>query len=428
MLTRTKKALLCLIFFFSSCFTTTFIGPSWLRLNLFRALFLISAFIFFLSGIIKKKIFISSGNNKTLFVFNVVWLGYALFVSVLLSNSIIASIESIIYIAIGFFVFLFVLDADSSNEGFIYLLLDSFLLGIVVNNIIALYEIYSSNYLFTLAVEKIPTFTKYRWAVTFYANPNNMCTMLTFATIIAYALFLYRKSFLNRLLYFFIIVSSLYIMIADNSESTFISAVIGLFIFTIIHMRLNKHYSVKFLLLFATIVGVLIFYFDDLYSFIFGRVNSITDETSSLGMRLSLSLNAIRNMIDYCFLGVGAGMSKYYVEIGYVNDVHNWFTQVMVDYGLLFFVFYLYIYVFQIRIFKRSLLLEKNRLKHITIGYFVILVMFFLFNISSSNNFTTEFIWCIWGIGYYLCDVLINTKLKDGSIQKKNRLGHGRLI
>lgn len=411
MLNKVRVWALCLLFFFSACFTTTFIGPSSLRLNPFRFMMIINTLLFVINVLIKGKVIISKSLKYYFLFYNIIWIVYAIVISLFSSTDLIASIDTTIYILIGFLIYLICLNIDKSPD-MIYYFLNSFLIGVLINNLISFYEIWTSNYYFTLAIDKIPTFAKYNWAVTFFANPNNMCTMLTFAVFIAYALMNHNKSKVFKIVYMFIICSSLFIMIADYSESNLVASIIGILLYIIIKLKEQKALKPIHLICFLAASIILIINIDFVLDFIskytLGSVDQLYDDNSTLGFRLNLWKNSINNMLDYSIFGVGAGMAKYYVFRGSVNDIHSWFVQILVDYGLIFFTFYLLFYVFQIRVHRKHSKLITSNYHELSKCFFLILIMFVFFNISSSNNFTTEYIWCVWGVSYYICDLSIN--------------------
>lgn len=414
MLKKIDSIFMGLIIFFSTVFTTMFIGPVSFRLSPVRLVFIVYGLYKILDFLFKKKIRISYGKPICI-LFLFFWFVYAVIISIIASVDVISSINYIIYLLIGIFIYLVFCDLPI-NEEFLVFCLRCFLWGVIINNIIAWYELLTHNYYFTLNTD-IAYLIRHNYAITFYANPNNLCSFFTFGFIIAMALFMIEKSKFRKLLCLFSMISSVIIMVADCSESNIIGTAVAIAYAFLMFAKAKRKITVnKFMIILVAISLIFIYLtknIDSLFSYITYVLHSFGEKGSTTNVRIEYATTAISNMLKEHLFGVGAGNSMYYASnhVAAAN-VHNWFVEIMVDYGILFFGVYIFIYFYQIWILaKKSIIIKKNKkLSIIFLMYATIFVSFLFFNISASSMFSQEYVWIILGIGYYLVSIKIDNK------------------
>lgn len=402
---KLKEILLVLLFFFCISFNTVYLGPKSLRLNPSRILFLLLVIVSLVSIIVNRgRIIYSRSKHRKIVTIALLYIIYGYIIS--LAESIDLSISYRYIFELVFFVIVFAaLSSVSREDNKIYeKCISAYILGVLVNNIIAWYELITSNYLFLVSEERIPFYIRHNYALTFYANPNNLCTVLALGCLFCFIRIGTLKTKKMKAAFVFIITSSILIMIRNNSEANIIGLLIGVVIIHIMR-RINKTSlkPIHFVIIALGVVAIA-FSIDKLLPMLVSyieRTNSMIGvEDSTIGTRIEYSKSAISNMLNKSILGVGLGNSKYYSLgiIGEVGNVHNWFTEILVDTGVFVFAIYIYYYFKTVIIaYKKSRIIDNSpSISLMYIGCVSIMVSFLVINISSSSLFPSDYIWCIW--------------------------------
>jgi len=150
----------------------------------------------------------------------------------------------------------------------------------------------------------------------------------------------------------------------------------------------------------AGVVAILLFaVFSDQMLHIIGNIvsqlSSLDAPTEyalgSIGVRLNLIKNSLIFLVNSFGFGVGAGNVEYYManfpvyETGSVLNVHNWWAEILVDYGIFIFVGYALLYLGLFIKLYRTYGKIGNSEKMICEALLVGLVTFFFASISSSS-------------------------------------------
>lgn len=348
----TKKIILCIITFLYGLNNTSFsIGDVRIRLfHLFGALLVISLLDEYFS--MKKEGnqvrvrniltgFLRKENGYSIFVMSI-WFIYAL-----ISFFWIRSIPDW-QLAISFFVIgIFCTIAFSLFLGTRKDVQQAFqILGIVaiIHNIIGWYEIKTQNHLLA---------DSYLWGshpVSFFHNTNNFAVFLFFAVFILYALGESSKNTYLSNFYKIASLSSIILIYFTESRGVLLGLAIGLTIFTALSSIDKFKNPVKNNLIQPAILMILlaivIIAFSDVLANFFTTGLDVADAD-----RTTLIKNGLAFFRESNGFGVGAGNIEYwmgeyqqFIVIQDLQNVHNWWVEILVAYGLVIFLLYMKFY------------------------------------------------------------------------------------
>lgn len=407
MVSRNDKILLNLLCFFSMVFTTTFIGPAQLKLSPVRIVIILIA-LKLLYGVIQKKGKLTCSNGKVIYpvVFYTFWFIYAVVISLIMSVDLGISLNAIVYILIGLILYLFLVQVQPDMRT-IRSCLITIVVGLIINNIIAWYELITNQYLFTLSSDMSSYFTRHGFTVSFFANPNNFCLLLGFGFFVCMGLLLSTKNMFMRVVCIGVMISSVLIMIANVAQSNIIGVVLGGIVWLLLYLRRQGNVKRWHIFVALAILVVALFMSGKIFMFLSSYLRSVEDilrdSSSTMGYRFLFIRNAISGLISKWGFGVGAGNSIYYVYGDYtLGNVHNWFIEILVDYGVVIFMGYVWLYAKQIVSFAKKTIYGDIKSAWIYKVFCVILVSYLVSNISSSTMFTYEFMWVYWAFALYL--------------------------
>jgi teichuronic acid biosynthesis protein TuaE len=145
------------------------------------------------------------------------------------------------------------------------------------------------------------------------------------------------------------------------------------------------------------------------------QLHSLTTESSmdsgfgSVGIRLNLVRNCLVFLGHSFGFGVGAGNAEYYMQNFSVYDTqgitnpHNWWGEILTDYGLFIFVGYVLIYMSILyNLWRMRTKLSDGQEKMICEALLVGLVIFFFASMSSSSimAFTPQWLFFAFALGF----------------------------
>ncbi len=422
LINRIRERLLYFLFFFCITFNTVYIGPNILRLNSSRLIFILIAFFSVFSLFFKRKIQFVNTTQRNFIIFIILWIVYGFFISVFVSIDISVSYRYIFQLFLFFIIYSNVSDLARQNDKLYEKCINAFLVGLVVNNVFAWYELFTSNYLFLVTDEYVSYYIRHNYALTFFGNPNNLCTVLTIGCLLCIVKYSISNKKIVKFGMIALIISSVLIMIRDYSEANIIGLILGALVFFV--FKRNNSTKIKpgkiVLLCIGGIVSV--FLLDQIFSYLIAyyirATTLINISDSTLGARISYSQNAIYNMLNKNIFGVGLGNSKYYSlwTIGEAGNVHNWFTEIFVDTGVFVFLIYVFFYITVIKHALNNSYIKNNYLSMINLGSFSIMIAFIIFNISSSSLLPSDFMWCVFALIYSI--VINNINKEDVSLNE----------
>lgn len=272
------------------------------------------------------------------------------------------------------------------------ILLFSYILVILIG----LFEVHTGLYLFTLNRGNIGLFSSLRYPLTFFYNPNDYAVFLVFGTILT---LFFDKVKINKIsnafFIFLTLVATVYLLIIAEARLALYAAIIAILIKMYFLIK-SKKFRVTLVIFSLFLTFVLFKYYD-----VITLANEYVAADYSGNIRLNLIENALIYLSDSNFIGVGAGNLKYYLDNYTIHntmqifDVHNWWIEILVTYGV--FIFAIYIYSYLNVLFRASKkLYSKNNMKFI----FTWLILFIPLSIASSSAFPYIWIWIVNAIFY----------------------------
>lgn len=266
---------------------------------------------------------------------------------------------------------------------------------IVINLCIGLLEVNLGRYFFTLNQSNILTYKTMEYPVSFFYNPNDFAVFISFGVVFLTNYKVQFKS--NFKTFFFSIVKillisiSIYLMFKAQSRLSIIATGLGL-TFSFYFLIKKNYLKILTLSIGLIIIGFVIVGFEDIILIIGGQL----ENDDSANIRINLIKNGIEFLKEYYYLGIGAGNTKYYLTyfsnypvLNY-NDMHNWWIEILVSYGIPFFSIYILFYLKMLftSLNKRNIILDYKY-------FFIWLIVFILASMTSSSAFQYIWLWTI---------------------------------
>ncbi|MBY6037078.1 O-antigen ligase family protein [Fictibacillus nanhaiensis] len=394
--------LLIISSFFGPAIASVNVGP--FSLFPYRILFLMVLPLFFIKYFQRDEILTwSKIKVKNIIWFHIIWIFYAL-TSLSWAKSIKAGIVDFIFLFIGislilFITFIFKKERDYLNLFYIWIFMFFLLLVFgLINNLTLIHFPVSRFYGIDTYQKSIPT--------SVFANENDFASFISISFFVVLALWNNSKKLLIKAGAMGILLFALYIMSLTSSRANYIAILMGLaFWFLMFTTRQVKRYIATALLCVSTIVIVLIpekIYsgFTSIFSLLATLTNTV--EGSSVNIRINLIKNSINFISESFGLGIGTGNSEYYMkEFGKypthtIVNIHNWWIETMVNYGILIFAGYLLLYMgliyYLFYIFREA----SGNSRMIAEALCTALIAFFLASISPSSQITLNYLWLLF--------------------------------
>lgn len=405
--TMIKK--ICYLAIIASCIGAGVISIDlgFFQLSLFRGLIIIISVYSLVNFLIAKKgvITLKKSCNSYSIKFMIFWTFYAL-LSLGWVNDYVGWIKSVYFIALGMLSIL-IINKYFKKSADILLAFQVMSIMILFHNIIGWHEIINKNYIF-LAVDKSAYFARFGLPVSSFNNPNDFAMFLLFSIGILYICATNSKKKIPRLTYSFLIVSSLSLLVLTTSRANILGLLLGAAFYVALSFKKRKTRNGLIVLLLFIIVLISIFPSHFLY-LISGASENLyikySDGVGSDATRLNLIKNGLFFLVNTFGFGTGAGNIEYwmmnssiYNTSGLVN-IHNWWMEILVAYGLIVFIMYIGFYVKLLLHLIRKFKMSNNEIDHsISLGIAFSMVGFIIGSISSSSNLNNEWLWVFWAI------------------------------
>ena len=231
-----------------------------------------------------------------------------------------------------------------------------------------------------------------------FHNTNDFATYLALSIPFVLALIRYRKSMVERSIGLVVLLASLYLLLETFSRANYLAVILELvFLFTFLFNLKAKVKAIIFggLLILALVIA-LPGPTQRVAAIIAEQTESITSPWSltygSTGVRINLVKNSFVFLGRTAGFGVGAGNAEYWMgnfpvyNSRGITNLHNWWGEILVDYGIFIFAGYVLFYLGLIlRLYRIHRHLGDGPEKMICEALLVALVGFFLASISSSS-------------------------------------------
>jgi teichuronic acid biosynthesis protein TuaE len=386
--------------------------------------FLMVMYLIFIAAIFSNngRLNVSHIKLKLYLQFFALWLGYAL-LSITWAADKIAVLKNIIFLFTGVsivFISVYYLYNLNYLKWLYYLLLFIFIAQLPIG----IWEIITLNHLQHSGMFEVTNVLESFMPSVFFRNPNDYACYIVLTIPMILAWVHYYPKVIGRVLGIIIMVVGLFVLIMTVSRSCYIALLMG-FAFWFIFLLPRKE-KIKTLSIGVAICILIILAFpEQIKSSLFSVENAKTslsvitsqeDDTDSIGVRKNLIKNALYFTAQSAGFGVGAGNAEYYMEnykiypVGNTTNVHNWWVEILLNYGVLIFVGYVILYVALLVNLWRAYRIIINRTeKMICEALLVGLVSFPMASITSSSIVAFDPQWIFFGFVLAFLNYFRNT-------------------
>lgn len=194
-------------------------------------------------------------------------------------------------------------------------------------------------------------------------NPNDFASYLSLYLPFALVMMKYGRGLLEKSAAVFLYCTGFYLMIATESRANFLALLCGLFSFIKLNFTSEQKKLAKILLITFLVMSLLfsfLVYFQPKQPFILRAKRVLTQiyqlpeqlgqNKGSAYVRSRLIIYGLKELSNHYFFGVGAGnaethLATYSEKLGGVLNLHNWWAEILVNYGVFIFLGYLLFYL-----------------------------------------------------------------------------------
>ncbi|MCK4352704.1 O-antigen ligase family protein [candidate division WOR-3 bacterium] len=365
------------------------------RIALLFFLWFLSTYIFYTG-----KFYISV-RIKNYLLFLVVWLSWAI-LSFVWAQSKFDAIRHIVFLSFGIFIIFFSIycfhkEKDIKSLFYFWISMTILLIGIGIFENLTMIHLPSSG-----ITEKCGYFGLMKRVPTaVFRNPNDYATFLCLTFPFLYGFAKYIKNHSLKFIGFMLLGISLYLIVSTRSRANIIALFIEIIV---IFLLLSKTSKVKFVLIAGTIFLCLLILpqIRNFYHLMISQITSLKYLGPS-SIRVNLIKNGWSFLVNSAFLGVGAGNVEWYMAnkaiyetFGDLN-IHNWWMEILVNYGVIIFTLYVVFYInILVNLFAILRNTKNNWIKIVAEICFISLIGFPLSSISSSSIMAIKPIWLLF--------------------------------
>jgi teichuronic acid biosynthesis protein TuaE len=370
---------------------------------------LISLIVIFL---LKKggKFELNTVHVKKSLIFHVFWVVYAL-TSLCWAVDKVEAIKHVIFILLNVLIIYFSIYFLRGPKDF-WRLVNIWLIVFVFLLPIGVWEYLTGNHLPSSGLNVVDVgYELYKFAPTAtFSNQNDYATWIALTFPLLLSLFRYSGFGLKRLFYGLVLLLTVLVLLFTTSRANYIavglSSVFWLLFMT--NLREKFRYFVMICILLLLITKVLPEYLYEQLAYFIDDFVTLTEIGKGGDQGIDVRENLVKNgLIFFTWswgFGLGAGNVEYYMAkfpvypVGNIANVHNWFVELLANYGLFIFIGYVYflIYVFFAlwRIYKTTTSIKNQILAE---ALLCALVGFPISSISSSSLMAFTPIWIYFG-------------------------------
>ncbi|MFV9510445.1 O-antigen ligase family protein [Tepidibacillus sp. LV47] len=386
------------------------IGP--VSLSLFR-MTLYGLWVIFVLLLLKNDGEISITNLKVrpFIWFFMIWFVYAI-LSLLWADSTIDAIKHINHLFVGFSLIIFVVFFFIEKGDYIrFYYLWLFVLTVLI--LVGLWNVLTGQQLSVSALANATNEQRFIPTAVFH-NQNDFATYLALSLPFTLTLIRYGRNQWVSLFGMILSLLSLYLVFLTYSRSNYLAIAMGVAYWFFFFMTRKE----KLVLIALAIAGAFILYFlfPDLVHSVLETLKVQIDSLfvhdhgeESVNVRTNLIKNSLLFLYDHYGFGVGAGNAEYHMahfgvyDTAKIVNVHNWWFELLVNYGILIFSGYVFFYIALIFLLKKQYhkLMDQNE-KMIAESLLTGLVIFFLASTSPSSiiAFGPQWLFFAFAVGY----------------------------
>ncbi|MDQ0218432.1 O-antigen ligase domain-containing protein [Peribacillus cavernae] len=361
---------------------------------------------------------------KPVLLFLLGWLCFG-FISLLWAESLIDGIKELVFLGLGIFLILLFTTFFNHRKDYtivLYIWLTALLFIIVLG----FWNHFTKQALPVSRMYDAPLYIRGRPTAVF-KNENDLASFLALSVFLLLPFLHYSKRWMLKLIAVFMLLSSLYLINLTLSRANLLAVIIGaLFWFLFFTTKKEKQYTL-YAVAVVGIVGMVLFadrfliLFNDVFQTILSLFQPSQNPSDSNDIRVNLIKNALLFLSNTFGFGIGAGNIEHFINshakystMGTLN-LHNWWIEILVQYGFIAFAGYVITYIWMIvtllKLFFKS---TNNQDRSLSEALCTTIVVFSLASISPSSIMTLNYSWVLWAfaIGY------INFRYKNDLKQK----------
>ena len=278
---------------------------------------------------------------------------------------------------------------------------------ILIHNLLGWYEIYTNNYIF-LSIDRIAKYTRLNHPVSTFGNTNDYATFMLFSVWVSYICLINAKNIISKFIYISLIISSVLLLISTSSRANLLGVILSMMLFIVLSMKRKKTRNISLALL--GIVFLIVLLNPESIKSLFISINenlniNFSSQSGSDFVRINLIKNGLFFLISTLGFGVGAGNIEYWMShkamynTGGVLNIHNWWLEILVGYGVVIFIMYIVFYFKLFRSFYRKFKYSRSKVDmSMSLGIMCFMIGYVIGSISSSSNISSEWLWVFWGI------------------------------
>lgn len=372
-------------------------GTGSFQITPFRIMLLLG--LVFTIGKNRGRIYIAAQSEKYSYYTHILWITIAA-LSILWSIDLGRWIQNMYFLVCGLLCVIIITENINSKED-ILILLKVFNWGIILQAFIGVYEIVTKNYMFKeFSVSEYYTFvvSDERLPLAMMSNPNDFGTLMFFGFFIS--LFCYFQT--KKKLYVILCGIEGILLFFSSSRANILALFVGC---AALLFMIYRGKAKRWLYYLVCVVCVMIFlalYGEQLSHILSFNFNIRAGNSDSV--RIGLLLNGINFLLRSFGVGVGAGQASAWLESNAVYfhggaiDMHNWWIEILVNYGVIFFIIYLIYYINLMLGCKKCGKTYDKESRKAYLSLLAALIGFVIAAVSSSSNMIKEYLWVLWAI------------------------------
>lgn len=350
---------------------------------------------------------------KNYLIFLTGWMLYAI-LSLLWARSTYDAVRHIFFLFTGVSVIFFVVYYFSNIQDMVYsYYLWLFILMILIA--VGLWETITGHHLNVSGLNYLPfrytLYAKYTFLFhmpsAVFRNPNDFATYLALSLPFVLAFLRHQTKIIPRVIGITLLGGALYLIIKTLSRANYLASIVELAFFFVFLFKAKTKLK-------AAILSVLCIL---AFSIIFPKpahriVGTLNEQITSLGHTTGNSLTVRLHLIENSFVflertagfGVGAGNAEYWManfpiyDTGGVLNPHNWWVEILTDYGIFIFVGYVLFYLCLVWSLFQEVRRHggNNTERMINEALLTSTVGFSIASISSSSIMSLRFQWFLF--------------------------------
>lgn len=377
------------------------------QLSLFRVSILLLFLYIIIKMLIKdKKIRLNNQKSNSYSIkFMFIWIIYAFF-SLAWVKDYNAWMRTLFFLFIGLLSYI-IISKYLKSKFDILLAFRLIFIMILIHNLLGWYEIYTNNYIF-LSIDRIAKYTRLNHPVSTFGNTNDYATFMLFSVWVSYICLINAKNIISKFIYISLIISSVLLLISTSSRANLLGVILSMMLFIVLSMKRKKTRNISLALL--GIVFLIVLLNPESIKSLFISINenlniNFSSQSGSDFVRINLIKNGLFFLISTLGFGVGAGNIEYWMShkamynTGGVLNIHNWWLEILVGYGVVIFIMYIVFYFKLFRSFYRKFKYSRSKVDmSMSLGIMCFMIGYVIGSISSSSNISSEWLWVFWGI------------------------------